>query len=95
MTDVDEIEQQFLQQGGAEFNDSATLPAGFAQQLPALRADPDFASRERDTHLSFARRLLGQLNDANNLVVKMQKLRTIRAELNALRLLDSIVTTLG
>jgi hypothetical protein len=41
--------------------------------------------------MNFARRLLGQLNDANNLVVKTQKLRSIRAELNALRMLDSMV----
>ena len=93
MTDTDQLEQQFLSSGGAEFNDSAALPPGFADQLPALRADPDLASRERELHVNVSRRLLSQLGDANNLVVKTQKLRTIRAELNALRLLDSIVTT--
>ena len=91
MSDIDQIEQAFLSKGGGEFNDSAALPPGFAEQLPALRADVDAAQTERDTRLNFARRLLGQLDDANNAVVKTQKLRSLRAELNALRLLDSIV----
>ena len=91
MTDLQELEQALTAHGGEVTGDA--LPPDFREKMDALRAAGDGSSvviTERQLHIETATRLLGQLDDADNLVVKSQKRRIVHAELNAVRFLDGL-----
>jgi hypothetical protein len=81
-----DLERELMSRDGPSPDDS--LPPGFRELLPTLQADPAKRVADRESRLGNVRRLLDQLDSADNLVVKLQKKRVIRAELNALRMLE-------
>ena len=91
MRELTDLEAEFLARGGspAEPHDTS-LPADFRELLPTLRSSSDARETDRQTRVTSIRRLLEQLDSADNQVVKMQKRRVIRAELNALHEIDSM-----
>jgi hypothetical protein len=87
--DLQSLEAENLSRGGIPpAADSTSLPDQFQAILAPLAAGSAARSTERLKHISIARRLLDQLDSADNQVVKAQKRRILRAELNALRLLE-------
>ena len=91
MTDLQQLEQTLITHGGEVTGDA--LPPDFREKMDALRtagAGSSVVIVERQSHIETATRLLGQLDDANNLVVKSQKRWIIHAELNAVRFLDGL-----
>lgn len=87
MSELNDLERAFVVKDGAPPDE--TLPPDFRDRLPALRADPKTRASDRQARLSNVRRLLDLLDSADNQAVKMQKRRVIRAELNALKQLES------
>jgi hypothetical protein len=81
-----DLERELMSRDGPPPDDS--LPPGFRQLLPTLQSDPARRQADRESRLATVRRLLDQLDSADNLVVKLQKKRVIRAELNALAILE-------
>jgi hypothetical protein len=88
MSELNDLEQAYLAKDGVPPDNS--LPPDFPDHLPALRSDPTARAADRQARLANVRRLLDQLDSADNQVVKMQKRRVIRAELNAIKQLESI-----
>ena len=90
MSDLNDLEQEFLSKDRASTDkDGDSLPPGFRELLPALQRDPTRLAADRQSRLATVRRLLDQLDSADNGAVKMQKSRVIRAELNALHELNA------
>jgi hypothetical protein len=81
-----DLERELMSRDGPPPDDS--LPPGFRELLPTLQFDPAKRAADRESRLANVRRLLDQLDSADNLVVKRQKMRVIRAELNALGMLQ-------
>jgi len=91
MSELTDLEEKFVAKGGApaDANDTS-LPPDFRELLSTLQSDPDARDIDWRTRSGIIHRLLEQLDSADNQVVKMQKRRVIRAELNALHQLDSM-----
>ena len=90
MSELTDLEEKFRAKGGASMEEDGTsLPADFRELLPTLESVSDARDTDRLTRADSVRRLLDQLDSADNQVVKMQKRRVIRAELNALRQSDT------
>ena len=91
MPEFTDLEAEFLAKGGTPAEpDDTSLPADFRELLPTLISSSDARETDRQTRLNSIRRLLEQLDSADNQVVKVQKRRVIRAELNALHVIDSM-----
>lgn len=90
MSELTDLEEKFLAKGGAPADSNDTsLPPDFRALLPTLQSNPDARDTDWRTRTNSLHRLLDQLDSADNQVVKMQKRRVIRAELNALHQLES------
>ena len=91
MSELDDLEEVFASRDGIPISrDSASVPPDFRDLLPALRSDPGLRDDDRQARVQNVRSLLDQLDNADNNVVKNQKRRVIRAELNALRQLEAM-----
>ena len=91
MSELNDLEEKFRAKGGASMEEDGTsLPADFRELLPTLESVSDARDTDRLTRADSVRRLLDQLDSADNQVVKMQKRRVIRAELNALHQLETM-----
>jgi hypothetical protein len=90
MSELDDLEQLYLSKDGTPAAQDAALPPGFRELLGTLESDPSKCAADQQTRLANVRRLIGQLDSADNGAVKMQKRRVIRAELNALRQIESL-----
>ena len=91
MSELTDLEEKFRAKGGASMEEDGTsLPADFRELLPTLESVSDARDTDRLTRADSVRRLLDQLDSADNQVVKMQKRRVIRAELNALHQLETM-----
>lgn len=92
MSETTDLENLYLAHGGTPASgDPNSLPPSFRSRLADLRRvnDADAIEAEREEHVKMVRKLLNQLDSADNEVVKREKRRVIRAELNALRLLEN------
>ena len=89
MGDLDDLEQLYVSKGDA-VTDAVSLPSDFRDMLATLQSDPVRRIADRKSRIDNARRLIDQLDSADNNVVKMQKRRVIRAELNAVREIDAL-----
>ena len=91
MSELNDLEEKFRAKGGASIEEDGTsLPADFRELLPTLESVTDARETDWQTRADSIRRLLDQLDSADNQVVKMQKRRVIRAELNALHQLETM-----
>ena len=91
MSELNDLEEKFRAKGGASMEEDGTsLPADFRELLPTLESVSDARDTDRQTRANSVRRLLDQLDSADNQVVKMQKRRVIRAELNALHQIETM-----
>ena len=91
MSELTDLEEKFRAKGGASMEEDGTsLPADFRELLPTLESVSDARDTDRLTRADSVRRLLDQLDSADNQVVKMQKRRVIRAELNALHQIETM-----
>ena len=91
MTPLADLEQANLAKDGIPAaQDSTSLPPDFRELFTVLHDNPDARSTDRHTRETNIRRLLEQLDSADNQVVKMQKRRVIRAELNAIQQIDAM-----
>ena len=87
MDDLDFLEDLNINHGGIpRSDDTDSLPPGFRETLPGLTT----GHNSRAAHVAAIRQLIDQLDSADNQVVKSQKRRTLRAELNALHLIDDL-----
>ena len=85
MSELTDLEEKFLAHGGVPFEqDSDSMPPDFHELRPTLVSSPDARATDWQTRANNIRRLMDQLDSADNQVVKMQKRRVIRAELNAM-----------
>ena len=91
MSELDDLEKAYLAKNGITFEEDGTsLPHDYRELQTTLHGNPDARSADRQVRVANVRRLLEQLDSSDNQVVKMQKRRVIRAELNALRLLEAL-----
>ena len=91
MSAIEELEHEYLAKNGiTPAQEPNALPPGFRDALPSLKSDPTARVADIDTRTANVRRLIDQLDSADNNVVKLQKIRVIRAELNALHQLEAL-----
>ena len=91
MSDVSDLEKTYLAKDGIPASDdSVSVPADFRELFTSLQDNPDARAADRQVRIANIRRLIVQLESADNQVVKMQKRRVIRAEFNAIAQLDAM-----